>query len=208
MAESRPGSTPSHCLAGQELPGPEDRFALEVVAEAEVAQHFEERMVVGRAADVLDIARAEAFLAGRGPGEVELAAAEEVVLELVHARRREQHGRVPAGHQHVAGPADTAFRFEERQVFFPQFVAFHGNHSLGMGEIGWSESLIIAGDAAREKSNRSPRSVSFWSAEACLRFSKRSMFVRAETCDWPCLSAGSPKHPSRLPRDPPLPPRT
>ena len=78
--------SPSHFLLGQEFPGPVDRFALEIVAEAEVAQHLEERVVIGRAADVVDIARAEAFLAGRGPGEFELAAAEEVVLELVHAR--------------------------------------------------------------------------------------------------------------------------
>ena len=126
MAESRLGIDAQPLLAGQELPGPEDGFAFEVVAEAEVAQHFEERMVVGRAADVIDVARAEAFLAGRGPREVELAAAEEVVLELVHAGRREQHGRVPAGHQHVAGPANATFGLEERQVFFPQFVAFHG----------------------------------------------------------------------------------
>ena len=74
-------------LAGQELPGPVDRLALEIVAEAEVAQHLEEGVVVGRAADVVDVAGAEAFLAGRRPGEVELAAAEEVVLELVHAGR-------------------------------------------------------------------------------------------------------------------------
>ena len=117
-------------FAGQKLPGPEDGVALEVVAEAEVAQHFEKRMVIGRAADVIDVARAEAFLTGRRPGELQFAAAEEVVLELVHAGRREQDRRVPAGHQHVAGPANTTFGLEERQVFFPQFVAFHANHHL------------------------------------------------------------------------------
>ncbi len=74
-------------LAGQKLPGPVDRFALEVVAEAEVAQHLEERVVIGRAADVVDVAGAQALLAGRGARELQLALAEEVVLELVHARR-------------------------------------------------------------------------------------------------------------------------
>ena len=116
-------------LAGEELPGPVDRFALEVVAEAEVAQHLEEGMVVGGTADVVDIARAEAFLAGGGSGEIQLAAAEEVVLELVHSGGREEHGGVPARHEHVAGPADAAFGLEEGQVLFPQFVAFHGQES-------------------------------------------------------------------------------
>ena len=60
-------------LVGQKLPGPVDRLALEVVAEAEVAQHLEERVVIGRAADVVDVAGAEALLAGRGPRELELA---------------------------------------------------------------------------------------------------------------------------------------
>ncbi len=70
---SRSGSRPSHFLLGQELPGPVDRVALEVVAEAEVAQHLEERVVVGRAADVVDVAGAQALLAGRGARELELA---------------------------------------------------------------------------------------------------------------------------------------
>ena len=50
-----------------------DRLALEIIAEAEIAQHLEERVVIGRAADVVDVAGAQAFLAGRGPGEFELA---------------------------------------------------------------------------------------------------------------------------------------
>jgi hypothetical protein len=59
-------------LVGQKLPGPVDRLALEVIAEAEVAQHLEERVVIGGAADVVDVAGAEALLAGRGPGESSL----------------------------------------------------------------------------------------------------------------------------------------
>ena len=52
--------------AGEELPGPVDRLALEVIAEAEVAQHLEERHVPRRLADVLDVAGADALLAGGG----------------------------------------------------------------------------------------------------------------------------------------------
>ena len=75
-----------------------DCLVLEVIAEAEISQHLEKRMVVGRAADVIDIARAEAFLAGRRPREIKLAAAEEMVLELIHSGGSEQHRGVPAGH--------------------------------------------------------------------------------------------------------------
>ena len=105
-------------LAGEELPRPVDRLPLEVVAEAEVAQHLEEGVMVGGAADVVDVAGAEAFLAGGGAGEIELAPAQEVVLELVHARRREQHRGVPPRHQHVAGPADAALGLEKGQILF------------------------------------------------------------------------------------------
>ena len=124
-----------------------DRLALEVVAEAEIAQHLEKRVVVGGAADVLDVAGAQALLAGRGPGEIELALAQEVVLELVHAGRREQHRGVPARHQHVAGAADAALGLEERQIFFAKFVGFHV--SLAKGPNGVSRG------AARRNSSMS-----------------------------------------------------
>ena len=42
-------------VPGQELPRPVDRLALEVVAEAPVAQHLEQRVVAGRAADLLEV---------------------------------------------------------------------------------------------------------------------------------------------------------
>ena len=44
-----------------------DRALLEVVADREVAEHLEEREVPRRVADVLDVGRAEALLAGRQP---------------------------------------------------------------------------------------------------------------------------------------------
>ena len=129
-------------LGGEELPRPVDGLALEVVAEAEVAQHLEEGVVIGGAADVVDVAGAEALLAGGGAGEFQLAAAEEVVLELVHARRGEQHRGVPAGDQHVAGPPDAALRLEEGQIFFPQFIRFHGNLHPGAWKMEFSKGTV------------------------------------------------------------------
>jgi hypothetical protein len=83
---------PEH--AGQEFPGPLDRFALEVVAERPVAEHFEERVVARGVADRIEVvvlaARAQAALHVRRAHELELLAAEEHVLELHHAGVREQ----------------------------------------------------------------------------------------------------------------------
>ena len=113
-------------LRGEEFPRPVDRLPLEIVAEAEVAQHLEERVVIGCAADVVDVAGPQTFLAGRRAGEFELATPEEMVLELVHSRGSEKDRGVPTRHQHVARPADAPLGGEKGQVFFPQFIRFHG----------------------------------------------------------------------------------
>ena len=49
---------------GQELPCPRDRLFFEIVAKREIAQHLEEGAVSGRFADVLQVAGADALLAG------------------------------------------------------------------------------------------------------------------------------------------------
>ncbi len=59
-------------LAGQEFPRPGDGFSLEVVAEAKIAQHFEEGVVIGRPAHVIDIASAQAFLARSRARKIQL----------------------------------------------------------------------------------------------------------------------------------------
>ena len=111
--------------APQELPGPVDRLALEVIAEAEVPQHLEESLVERGLTDVLDIPGAQAFLAGRRAREAGLAQPHELPLELVHAGRREQHGGI-VRHQHVAGTPNAALGDEEIQERFTQLVGFHG----------------------------------------------------------------------------------
>ncbi len=88
---------------GRELPGQWDRPLLEVVAEAEVPEHLEERVVTGRDADEVDVDGPEALLhrSGAGPGGLVLAG--EVRLERDHAGDGEQHRGVPwnqAGRRH------------------------------------------------------------------------------------------------------------
>jgi hypothetical protein len=70
VTQSRSGGRPS--VFGQELPGEADRLALEVVAEAEVAEHLEEGVMPGGVADVLQVvvlaAGAHAALGTGGAG--------------------------------------------------------------------------------------------------------------------------------------------
>ena len=83
-------SEPEPFLVGQELPGPGNRLPLEVIAEAEIAQHLEKSMVIRSPPHIVDVARPQALLAGCRPGELQLAPPEEVVFELIHAGRSEQ----------------------------------------------------------------------------------------------------------------------
>src|SRR4029077_2604047 len=89
-----------------ELPREADRVALEVVPEAEVAEHLEHRQVPSGVADVLEVvvlaARADAALRARRARDRALLAPEEYVLELHHAGIREQQRRVVARNERRA----------------------------------------------------------------------------------------------------------
>ncbi len=72
-----------------EFPGVCDGVLLEVVAEAEVAEHLEKGVVAVGEADVFEVvvlaSGADALLRGGGAGVVAVLKAEEDVFELVHA---------------------------------------------------------------------------------------------------------------------------
>ena len=74
--------------AGDEVPSPGDGIFLEVVAEAEVAEHLEERLVPAGVADVLQVvvlaAGAHATLATGRPNVVRRLATGQRILELHH----------------------------------------------------------------------------------------------------------------------------
>ncbi len=90
-------------LLGDQVPGELDRQRLEVVAEAEIAQHLEEGVVPGGVADIVQVivlaARAHAFLRGGRPVVGPLLDAGEDVLELHHAGIGEQERRIVVRHQ-------------------------------------------------------------------------------------------------------------
>ena len=90
-------------VARQQAPCEFDRVVLEIVAERKVAQHFEERVVARRIADIVEIvvlaARAHAFLRRRRPVVGTLLDAGEDVLELHHPGVGEHERRVVARHE-------------------------------------------------------------------------------------------------------------
>jgi hypothetical protein len=101
---------------GDELPREVDRPVLEVVTHGEVAEHLEEGEMPSREADGIDVGCAEALLHGREPPRRRLLEPEEVRLERLHPRRRQEDRRVVCrGYQRSRNPSQMALRLEERE---------------------------------------------------------------------------------------------
>jgi hypothetical protein len=96
----------------QQVPRERDRAPLEIIAEAEIAQHLEERVVPRRVTHIVEVVvlatRAHALLAAHGGAVGPAFQPREHVLERHHPRihehergvvlrhqRRRRHGRVP-----------------------------------------------------------------------------------------------------------------
>ena len=101
----------------QELPGPVDRLALEVVAEAPVAEHLEQRVMPRRPADLLEVVvlpgDPEAALEVHRAGVVALLDAGQDVLERDHPGVHEQERLVTGGDERRAGHDRVAALHEE-----------------------------------------------------------------------------------------------
>ena len=108
---------------GQKLPAEGDGLLLEVVAEGEVAQHLEVGAVAVGLADVLDIAGADALLAGADPVTGGLLLPGEPGLHGGHAGVDQQQGFVVGrGNQGEAGQAQVALALKVAEEHLPQFV--------------------------------------------------------------------------------------
>ena len=117
--------------AGEELPRPVDGVPLEVVAEREIAQHLEIGAVAGGVADVLNVAGADALLAGTDAVAGGLLLAGEPGLHGGHAGVDEQQAGVVLGDEGETAKAQMALALKELEKQFPQLVetvvfGFHG----------------------------------------------------------------------------------
>ncbi len=74
-----------------ELPSPLDRLLLEVIAKRKVAEHLEKRVMPCRAAHVLDVIGANAFLGAGGSRRGPLLLAQKNGLKRQHPSNGEQH---------------------------------------------------------------------------------------------------------------------
>ena len=110
---------------GHELCAHRDRVGLEVVAEREVAEHLEERLVSGVATDDLDVVGAHHLLNGHGPRILGIGLPEEDRDELVHPRVREQQPRLGRRDQRRAGDALVFALLEERQEQLADAIPLH-----------------------------------------------------------------------------------
>ena len=122
---------------GQQLPGQRNGDFLEVVAEAEIAQHLEEGVVIGIGAHDLDVEGAEALLHAGGPRPGSLLVTDEVRLEGHHAGDGEEHRRV-VGNQAGGGDGRMPPVGEEAGEGRPQFI---GVHQTSLPAATWTGGL-------------------------------------------------------------------
>ena len=128
----------------EEFPGPADGLTLEVVAEAEVPEHLEERVMAGRVADIVEVivlaARANALLRGRCPVQ-RAVQAKEVRLELVHACVRKEQRRVIVRNHGARLDERVALALKELQI---------GRANLGGGHVGiGSHNFLVLASGRR-----------------------------------------------------------
>ncbi len=117
---------------GEKFPGKPDGVFLEVVAEAEIAEHLEKRVVTCCVTHVFEVvvftAGTNAALRGHSPVVLALVVAEKYVLELHHSGIREQQRRIIAGDERRARDNFMAVLPEEFQEGAAQLVAGHLFH--------------------------------------------------------------------------------
>ena len=121
--------------AREEFPRPGNGFLLKIVAEREVAQHFEIRAVTRGVADVFNITRADALLAGRHAVARGLFLAREPRLHRRHTGVDEQNGFVVLRNERKARQTQMTLRLKELQIHLPKLIetvrfVCHDKHSF------------------------------------------------------------------------------
>ena len=139
-------------LGGEKFPAVRDGFMLEVIAEGEIAEHLKIGAVAGGVSYIVDIAGADALLAGAYAPSGRYLLALEPGLHGGHARVYEQYGFIVPGHQRKAGQAEMILAFKKSEEHLSEFiksVCFHffillSIDSLLHGRGSFILNLIIA----------------------------------------------------------------
>ena len=113
-------------VARQQIPGVFDRMVLEIIAEREVAEHFEERVMARGIADIVEVvvlaAGAHALLRRRRPHVGALLDPGEHVLELDHPGVGEHERRIVARHERARRDDHVPVPGEELEEARSNFV--------------------------------------------------------------------------------------
>src|SRR5262249_55092859 len=151
---------------GDKVPGELDRPLLEIVAEREIPQHLEERVMSGGVPDVLQIVvlapGAYAFLRRGGALIGPLLQASKDVLELNHSGVREQQCRVVTRYERARryDLVPVASEVVEKRCadvvgrLHGQILALGGGHTRGAGpryRSPWARMSRNSGSSARGK---------------------------------------------------------
>ena len=142
---------------GEELPGPKDRVALEVVAERPGAEHLKEGVVAWGSADLFKVVvlpgNAQAALVVDGATIRAGLSTTEELFELHHPRVREEEGGVASGDERGARHLGVSTRLKERHEPRPKVggalrwdsrIAFHARSvPEGVAALGSLPSLPI-----------------------------------------------------------------
>ena len=192
-------------LVHGEVERPLAHLLLEILAEAEVAQHLEEAQMAAVGADDVDVVGADALLDGRGTdiGGFQMLLLEEVGLELDHARTGEQQAGI-VGNQRRGGHALTALFFEVAKVLLADFRGAHVSHrhsflSISIFVRGWRASrftypLVSFGqpsdpqpDSSRALPDPAPSSCTSWGSDGFERADTETLYrSRARQSDDDC----------------------
>ena len=115
----------------QQFPSILNSVTLEVVSEAEVTQHFKERVVTGRVTDVIQVVvlttGADALLRGRCARIGALIKTQKHIFKLVHTSIGEKQRGIVAGHHRTGMHNRMTFTFEELQKGLADLRSFHKN---------------------------------------------------------------------------------
>jgi len=69
----------------QVFPGPVDGFAFKVIPKREISQHFKKCVMIGGDSHILNVAGAQAHLAGCGACEFKFPNSQKLILKLIHS---------------------------------------------------------------------------------------------------------------------------
>ncbi len=122
----------AHTL-GQEFPCPRDRFLLEVIAERKVSEHFKESAVAGRLSDILKIAGADTFLAGRDSSPRRNLLPCEPGFHRSHAGVNDEKRRIVVRNKRETVETQASLFLEERKEHLAELidaVLFHESNAF------------------------------------------------------------------------------